>query len=184
MYIIMGLPGAGKSTVISKFSERNKDWEIINYGTLMLEIAKKEFGVENRDEMRNDVELSKKVQREVARILSNKNEDKMILDTHASIKTPKGYYPGLPKETLEIIKVDGIILITAKAEEIINRREKDPTRIRDKEDIKDIEEHDLVNKSMCSVYSVLARAPFKIIENKEGKIEEAVEELEKILIKK
>jgi hypothetical protein len=70
MYIIMGVPGAGKSTVINKFMEKHKEWEVINYGTLMFEIAKK-FGIENRDDMRkSDLDLQKKIQARVGEELS------------------------------------------------------------------------------------------------------------------
>ncbi len=181
MYIVVGLPGAGKSTVLSKFKEKNSEWRIIVYGTLMFEIAK-EFGINDRDEMRkSSLELQRKIQKRVGEELSKIKEEKVILDTHAAIKTNTGYLPGLPFDVVKNLRVEGVILITAKAEEILERRERDKSRKRDKESKESIEQHDLINKAMCSSYAVLSGAPFSIVENREGKLEETVSELERIL---
>ncbi|MEJ2068439.1 MAG: AAA family ATPase, partial [Deltaproteobacteria bacterium] len=64
----MGLPGAGKSTVLKGVGGEVKQ---VNYGTLMIEIAKEKFGVGERDGMRNlPVGQQKEVQAEVAERLS------------------------------------------------------------------------------------------------------------------
>ncbi len=184
MYIIMGVPGAGKSTVINKFKEKNEGWEVVNYGTLMFEIAKK-FGINDRDEMRKaDINLQKKIQKEVGEELSkiSREKEKLILDTHASIKTKKGYMPGLPESLLKGMKVNGIILITADAEEIDKRRKKDKSRERDSESIEEIKKHELINIAMCSNYAVISSCPFSIIRNKEGLLEESVKKLEDVLL--
>ena len=183
MYIVMGVPGAGKTTVLEKFIENNPEWEIVNYGTLMFNIAKL-YGINDRDEMRKSpIEIQKKIQEEVANKLSeiSKNKNK-ILDTHAAIKTPSGYLPGLPEKTLKKMKVDGLILITADPDEILSRRRKDKTRKRDEEGENQLKEHISININMCSTYSVITGAPFKIINNKEGKIKETVEHLENVLL--
>ncbi|MEM4368576.1 MAG: AAA family ATPase, partial [Candidatus Anstonellales archaeon] len=94
MIIVMGLPGAGKSTVLQNLKLEN--YVILNYGTLMFEIAQKEKLVSNRDEMRK---LNPEEQRRIQRMVVDeikKHGKRVILDTHCSIKTPKGYLPGLP----------------------------------------------------------------------------------------
>ncbi len=181
MYIIMGLPGAGKTTILNEVSKRLNDFKIVNYGTLMMEIAEKEFNIKNRDELRKaDITIQKSIQKRVGEELSSM-KGKVILDTHCAIKTPKGYLPGLPFEILKGLNVDGLILVTADINEIIERRKNDPTRQRDKDDYNSLKEHDDMNRFMLAAYSVITGAPCYIVNNKQGKLEEAVKEVIGIL---
>jgi adenylate kinase len=116
------------------------------------------------------------VQKLVAKKLSGE-KGKVILDTHCSISTPGGYYPGLPFDFLKNIKVDSLVLITADPKEIEARRATDPTRKRDSDDIS---LHDAMNKSFLAAYSAFTGAPAVIIYNRQGKLEEAVAALQKI----
>ena len=43
---------------------------------------------------------------------------KVILDTHCSVATPSGYYPGLPFEFLKLWKVEALMYVTADVEEL------------------------------------------------------------------
>ncbi len=174
MIIVMGLPGAGKTTVLKGVKS---DYRILNYGDLMFEIEKEKYGIKDRDEMRKlPVEKQKEVQKLVAEKLS-KEEGKVILDTHCSVNTPGGYYPGLPFEFLKVLKVDALVLITADPKEIEQRRTRDPSR---KRDIDDVALHDLMNKAFLAAYSAFTGAPAVVIMNRQGKLEDAVAELQKI----
>ncbi|PIN82994.1 hypothetical protein COV61_04405 [Candidatus Micrarchaeota archaeon CG11_big_fil_rev_8_21_14_0_20_47_5] len=94
MIIVLGLPGSGKSTVLSLLQD--KSCKRLNYGSLMFEIAQKEFGISSRDEIRKlTAEKQKKVQAKVGEMLANE-KGKVLLDTHCSVSTPSGYLPGLP----------------------------------------------------------------------------------------
>jgi adenylate kinase len=184
MYIVMGMPGAGKTTVLKKAMEKKKGYEVVNYGDMMVEIAQKKFKVKNRDEMRKlDFEKQKSLQLEVEKRLIKLSHtiDRIILDTHCSIKTPHGYLPGLPMRLLEKLKVDGLVLISADIDEIIRRRASDETRIRDKEEKHELEEHDFFNRAMLSAYAIMCGAPAIVIMNHDGKVEEAAEKLASIL---
>lgn len=179
MIIMMGLPGAGKSSVLGGVG--NPAWKILNYGTLMFEIAQKSYGLTHRDEMRKlPVEKQKKVQEEVATLLS-REKGKVILDTHCSIKTSKGYLPGLPFSLLEKLPVDAVVLITATPEEIMGRRKSDGTRARDPESLESVREHDLMNKSLLAAYAAHRGCPARIIYNHDGKLGEAVSQLRQML---
>jgi adenylate kinase len=178
MIIVMGLPGAGKSTVLKGVGGEVKQ---VNYGTLMFEIAKEKFGVGERDGMRKlPVGQQKEVQAEVAERLS-KEEGKLILDTHCSIKTKKGYLPGLPFELLSQLKVEGVVLITAKPEELLERRNKDASRARDAETLEDVREHDSMNRALLAAYAAHRGCPAKIIYNAQGRVEEASARLRELL---
>jgi len=175
----MGLPGAGKSTVLAAASKST--YKMVNYGDLMFEIASKEFGVKHRDELRKlPPETQKKVQSAVGMALSEM-KGKVILDTHCSISTPKGYLPGLPYSLLSSLKVDYLVLITAPIDEIIGRRKSDTTRVRDAESADSLLEHDSMNRSFLAAYSCLTGAPALIISNRNGKLKEAQEALLRLL---
>ncbi|MEM2948369.1 MAG: adenylate kinase [Candidatus Anstonellales archaeon] len=184
MYIVMGMPGAGKTTVLAKAMEKKKGYEMVNYGDMIFELAKKKHKVKNRDEVRKLPPAKQKaLQMEVEkRLIKLSNTiERIILDTHCSIKTPSGYLPGLPQRLLEKLKVDGLILISASIDEIMGRRARDETRIRDKEERAELEEHDFINRAMLSAYATMCGAPAIIIMNHEGKVEEAAEKLASIL---
>ena len=179
MIIVMGLPGAGKSTVLSASSKTG--YKTVNYGDLMFEIASKEKIISHRDELRKlDPSQQKRVQAAVGRALAEM-KGKVILDTHCSISTKKGYLPGLPYSLLSGLKVEYLVLISAPIEEILARRKKDATRVRDAESPESLAEHDSINRSFLAAYSCLAGAPAVIIMNRDGGLASAQEKLLSIL---
>lgn len=179
MIIVMGVPGAGKTTVLE--AAANNGWEIINYGTLMFELGK-EFGISNRDEIRKlDEKKQKELQKKVGLILASKNEKKLILDTHCSIRTPKGYLPGLPFEILKNLKVEGLILITAPVGDILRRRQTDQSRIRDLQTKEDLLEHEQINLAYLAAYSVLTSSPASIIINSDNNLQNSQKRLLELL---
>ncbi len=172
MIIVMGLPGAGKSTVLSELKKMRPEYTIANYGDLMFEIEKKEGWVTQRDEMRKlSIEKQKKAQSLVAERLATE-KGKFILDTHCSVNTPRGYYPGLPISLLKGISVELLIYVTATVEEIERRRKSDTTRVRD---VDNIAEHDSINRSYLATYSAFTAAPAAIVYNREGELKKTIE---------
>ena len=175
--IIVGIPGVGKTSLVTKVVElikaKNKTASVHSYGTVMLELAK-DFGVKNRDELRTlPVEKQKELQRLAAEKLASLNYDVIFVDTHAFISTKAGFYPGLPNHVIQIIEPTNFIAITASPDEIHNRRIKDETRNRDTISIEEIKKELAVQDAMLSSCSVLSGSPMKVIFNHEGNIEEA-----------
>ncbi|MFA5108441.1 MAG: adenylate kinase [Candidatus Micrarchaeia archaeon] len=171
MIIVMGLPGAGKSTVLQVASDAG--WKVLNYGTLMFEIASKEYGIADRDMLRKlPSQKQKKVQEKVGKMLSAEKERKVILDTHCSINTPKGYLPGLPFLLLKDLPVERLVLLTAPVAHILARRKKDASRVRDEQGADSLKEHDEMNHYYLATYSVVSGAPAVILQNADGKLEE------------
>ena len=175
--IIVGIPGVGKTSLVTKVVElikaKNKTASVHSYGTVMLELAK-DFGVKNRDELRTlPVEKQKELQRLAAEKLASLNDDVIFVDTHAFISTKAGFYPGLPNHVIQIIEPTNFIAITASPDEIHNRRIKDETRNRDTISIEEIKKELAVQDAMLSSCSVLSGSPMKVIFNHEGNIEEA-----------
>jgi len=178
--IVAGIPGAGKTTVMNEVLKR-KNINVVNYGDEIFKIAKERKLVQHRDELRKlPYELQREMQIQAAKNISKLGN--VIVDTHCTIKTPFGYLPGLPYDVLQILKPSRIILIEADAKEIMERRRKDvDIRKRDEESIESMEEHQLMNKIAGMSYATLTGATLKIIKNRQGKLEEAVEEMMKAL---
>ncbi|MFN3910107.1 MAG: adenylate kinase [Candidatus Anstonellaceae archaeon] len=172
MIIVVGLPGVGKTTIIQEAS--TKGWEIINYGSLMFELAKNEFGISSRDEIRKlDEKKQEKLQKKVGDYLAKRKEKNLILDTHCSIHTNNGYLPGLPFNLLKKLQVEKLILITAPIDDILKRRQIDQGRERDFQSKESIIEHEQLNMAYLAAYSVISGAPVSIIKNLDNKLEDS-----------
>ncbi len=179
--VMIGIPGVGKTSLLSKMAEIIKNHEktvsVISYGTLMYEVAK-ENGLKDRDELRKlPVSEQQALQKTAAEKIATHDEQVVIIDTHAFITSPEGYYPGLPEHVLKIIKPTNFVSVSAKPEEIYNRRMKDTTRNRDKITLANIKKELDVQSGMISACAVITGSPVKHILNNEGKIDEAADKI-------
>lgn len=175
--IIVGIAGAGKTTVVTKIvdilKDKKKSVSVHSFGTIMFEEAKK-LGITNRDELRKlPVDKQKNLQKKAAKKIVDFDHDLVIIDTHAFISTKEGFYPGLPHHVLEELKPANFIVISARPEEIYNRRMQDSTRHRDIISIDNIKKELAVQDAMLSSCVVLTGSPMKSVLNTEGKVEEA-----------
>jgi len=175
--IIVGIPGVGKTTVVSRVVEllkaKNVKVSVSIFGTVMFDEAKKK-GVQNRDDLRKlSVKQQKELQSMAATTIASITDDVVIVDTHAFISTQEGFYPGLPQNVLEILNPDSFIMISARPEEIYNRRMTDTTRTRDIVSIDAIKKELDVTSAMLSTCSILCGSPIKMVLNTEGKVDEA-----------
>ncbi len=176
--IVTGVPGVGKSTVMDGVS-KNTGMKIVNYGDVMLEMAKT-MGVKNRDEIRKlPAEKQREIQKKAGEELGKM--DNVIIDTHMSIKTPSGYLPGLPEWVLREIRPSMLVLIEANPNDIYSRRNRDDTRLRDMESADDIRIQQDLNRSFASACAVISGATVVIVKNEEGKVDKAVEDLVRMI---
>ncbi|HXW02048.1 MAG TPA: adenylate kinase [Candidatus Nitrosotenuis sp.] len=179
--VIVGIAGVGKTTLVSKIVEilnsKKKSVSVHSFGTVMFEEAKK-LGIENRDELRKlSVEEQKELQKMAAKKIASFDHNIVIIDTHAFIATKEGFYPGLPSHVLDELKPANFITVSARPEEIYNRRMKDTTRERDIISIDSIKKELAVQEAMLSSCAVITGSPVKSILNSEGKVEEAANEV-------
>lgn len=183
--IVTGIPGTGKTTVCNVVAKLAKNTglevNIINYGTVMVEVLQKHEKAMERDTMRKtDVNFQRELQRESAGAVLERIRRLggiTIIDTHMSIKTLEGYLPGLPFHVLELLKPEMFVVVEAAPNEIFSRRMKDTTRKRDEAVEEAVEEELLFSRLMAGACAVLTGSPVKIVINAEGKQEEAATEI-------
>jgi adenylate kinase len=183
--IITGVPGVGKTTVVNealkKIKEEGVEYQLINFGTFMFEVAITELIAKNRDQMRTlDRTVQKRLQQLAAQAIA-KISGNVLIDTHASVKTPKGYLAGLPEWVLREIMPDLIILVETDDDQILMRRLSDDTRSRDKEGARAIAEHQQFNRSIAAAYAMVTGCNVKIIINPDHLLEHAASDMAAVL---
>ena len=183
--IITGVPGVGKTTVVNealkKIKEEGVEYKSINFGTFMFEVAKSDNIVEDRDQMRTlDRAVQKRLQQRAAQAIAQ-IPGNILIDTHASVKTPKGYLAGLPEWVLREIMPDTIVLVETDDDQILMRRLTDETRSRDKEGSRSIAEHQQFNRSVAAAYAMLSGCTVKIVINADFLLERAAEDMAAVL---
>jgi len=188
--VVTGIPGTGKTTVCNELAKLakqiGKKVEVINYGTIMVELSRKSGKTLHRDKLRKSgLTLQRNLQAEAAKIISKKAaeaEGYVIVDTHMSIKTVDGYLAGLPSHVLQLLNPDMFILVEAEPQEVLSRRFKDATRKRDKALEGEIAEEILFSRLMAATCAVLTGASVKTLKNPAGKQVKAAEEVLKLLV--
>jgi len=183
--IITGVPGVGKTTVITQTLETLKaegiEYRSINFGSFMFEVAQAEGLVEDRDQMRR---LDRREQKRLQKLAAEKMaaiEGNIIIDTHASVKTPAGYLAGLPEWVLTALMPDTIVLVETDDDQILLRRLSDATRVRDMEGAGSIREHQQMNRAFAASYAMLTGCTVSLVVNADHLLEEGVKALAEVL---
>jgi len=177
--VVTGIPGVGKTTVMQKAAE-GMDIQFVTFGTVMIDIAKQLGLVKDRDEMRKlSLDQQKQLQIKTAEKIGKMKN--VIVDTHCTVKTPKGYMPGLPEWVLRKLNPTSIVIVEADPKEIYDRRAKDTSRSRDPDSVEKIAEHQMINRAAAMAYATLTGATVKIVFNHDNKLDEAVKEAEPVI---
>jgi adenylate kinase len=159
VFLVAGLSGVGKSSVVNDALARVKDVVRVNFGDAILREALDENLVKNRDELRLlDPEVQKRLQAKAAAKIG-KMGGKVVVDTHLN-----------PKR---------IVILEADPGDILKRRILDRGRSRVDESLEEIEEHFDFDRAAAISMSIHVGSPVKIIRN--DVVEEAGEELARIL---
>ena len=180
--ILTGVPASGGTTVTKKAMEKlaahGQVFKMVTYSDVMLDEALQRRWVETRDDIRKlDPVRQRELQKIAARTISKMATNPLVVDTHATVRTPTGYLPGLPTWVLDELKPELILIVETAPEEIIRRRNADKSRKRDAQDEIGVQEHQQVNKAICMAYAAYTGAAVKILQNPDGKLGQAVAEL-------
>jgi adenylate kinase len=183
--IITGVPGVGKTTVVNEALKKLKtegiEYQSINFGSFMFDVAMADGTVKDRDQMRSlDKTVQKRLQQNAAQAIA-KIPGNVLVDTHASVKTPKGYLAGLPEWVLHEIMPDLIVLVETDDDQVLMRRLSDQTRSRDKEGSKAIAEHQQFNRAIAASYAMLTGCTIKMITNADFLLDRAADDMAAVL---
>lgn len=178
--VLVAVPGAGKSTIMKAAQKLKPDIKIVNFGDQMLKIAKERYGIQDRDEMRKRLSLEayQALQEEAAKEIASFSGD-LLIDTHASVKMARGFYPGLPDRVAELLKPDVILLLEFDPQVVLQRRLKDislkapettavgsvsiPRAGRDLETPEEVELQQQVNRGYAIAAANAARCAVKVL---------------------
>ncbi|MCS7143099.1 MAG: adenylate kinase [Aigarchaeota archaeon] len=192
--VVLAIPGAGKTTILRRLAQERSDLRVVNFGDMMFETAKTIFNIDDRDQMRVRLKLPdyRKIQLNAAENIARMG-GVVIVDTHAVIKTPYGYYPGLPIDVARRIEPDSIVFMEFDPSDILARRNKDAAlglRDRGGDVPEEIEEHQRIakefaisasNASSCYFLSLNFRYkesyPFQHVDDAARQLNKHIEEL-------
>ncbi len=173
--VVVGVPGVGKSTVVDRLVSGYHGASLVNFGTVMFDLAKARKWVKDRDGLRKmPVERQKRLQRSAAAHISKMKEKVVVVDTHLFIRTNEGFWPGLPFEVVRAMKPTHLVLVEASPEEVLRRRSADSTRYRDRLTAEGMAEELQLARSFLTVSSTLTGAPMLVVNNGDGKADEVV----------
>lgn len=175
--ILVGIPGAGKSSILQELMRQIPKMKIVNYGDKMLEEASS-LGI-NREQLRKmPFKDQQQIGIQTARnIVQEPNEGMMIIDTHALIKTSTGFCPGLPVEVLHILTPSAYALVECLPQTIVERRRKDNTRLRDEETIEQLSMHQELTRSFLTACCMHTGSILCCIQNNHSSISENAQPL-------
>ena len=83
---------------------------------------------------------------------------------------------------LNIMKPTNLVMVAAEPQEIADRRKADQTRQRDIISAENVQKELDISRVMVASCSILTGAPFAIIMNSDGKVEEAAANIAKMLL--
>ncbi|MGD0510215.1 MAG: AAA family ATPase [Candidatus Micrarchaeaceae archaeon] len=174
---VCGSPGAGKSTLVNRLA-KNKNYKVLNAGTLMMDFAVKKKYVKNRDELR--FLSNKKVSSLRAEFLMeiSKINGNVILDSHATVQQNGRYLPGITAQDVKYLKgLVGFVYIDSVTGDILKRRVDDRTRRRENERADLIDVQRLINISIISAYSTDFNIPLYVVFNQQGKLAQSMKQI-------
>jgi adenylate kinase len=154
----------------------------IVFGTVMLEEGKRLGWIRHRDEIRKlSLEKQIRLQKVAATKISKTRGKVLLVDTHLFIRTPEGYWPGLPFDVIRALRPTHLVLVEASSEDILLRRNEDKTRYRDTTDAAELEFELSLARNLLSSASLVSGAPMLIVKNEQGKLDEAVEKVVRLV---
>ncbi|QQG49364.1 MAG: adenylate kinase [archaeon] len=180
--VIVGIPGVGKTTIVGALLKMIKGSRVANFGSEMTAEAKRLGWATERDDLRKlPVEKQRRLQKLAAVRISKMREQVVLIDTHVFIRTPEGFWPGIPFDIAVALKPTHIVLLEATPDEVLARRLKDGTRRRDEARKADIEADLALARQFVAITSTVTGAPMLMLRNDSGRSADAAGSVAKVL---
>lgn len=177
--VAAGVPGVGSTRVCERTRQAlDDDYELLNFGDIMLEEAMARELAASRDDLRNlPLTEMNHLQRRAAEYLAERaRHHHLLVDTHFVLHTAYGFIPGLPEAVLREVHPDMLVLVEAPPETIVDRRAASEHREYPAENAQTVRFHQQLNRAAAVTYSMHADAPIRVVSN-EADIESAVDRL-------
>lgn len=162
--LLTGIPAAGKTTILQEILKACPFVKHINYGDVMLQEAAAQHI--SRDALRKlPFSKQQEIGLSAAKTIATQTKGILLIDTHAMIKTPTGFCPGIPQKILQILHPHAIVAIESDPAIIHERRHRDNSRSRDRETIEEIAHHQALNRAFLAACSALTGSLLIFINN-------------------
>lgn len=174
IFIVVSLPGTGKSSIIES-ARLDRRYQLINCGDVMGEIGIKRRHVKDKDDLRKLAK--KKYSDDIDYVFEkvSKMDGDIIFSTHVSGESKGRFLPSMSDENTKKFKnIVGIMYIDAPTSQISQRRKADKTRKRAIETDAMISRHKALTLSTLVEYTSYLNIPLYIINNEDGQLRDAI----------
>lgn len=175
LVIVVGHNGSGKSTLMEPLGKSGK-YVVVNLGEVMHDLARKKKLVKHPDQIKElDDETQEDLRNEAVRHVS-KMKGHVILDTHSAAEQHGRFIPGLHHYLSSHFKhAAGFLYVDADSDTILKRTNKG------KKEKFTINMQKSINLAILSYYSSQLGIPLYVVNNNDGKLEEARAQVSKHL---
>lgn len=181
--VVTGVPGVGASNVCREARTRlADDYELLNFGDIMLEEAVTRGLVRERDELATlplrDIRL---LQRRAGEFVARRAYSRsIILNTHLVVATVHGFVPGLPPTVLADVSPDRFVLVEADPSVVSDRRKTVEYRTYREQGQRAIDLHQDLNRASAATHAAETGGTIRLVDN-DGPVEEAATALAEIV---
>ncbi|MFC5368842.1 adenylate kinase [Salinirubrum litoreum] len=175
--LVAGVPGVGVSSICQAARQSLDDYELVNFGDVMLEQAATHGLASARSELASLTRReTERLQHRAGEYVADRAEEtNLLVTTHFAVETDAGIVPGLPASILREIDPDLFVLVESPAETIHERRA-EATREHDGISVHRIDFLQQLNRTAAFDYAVAANATVELVENDES-VESAADAL-------
>jgi adenylate kinase len=167
--LVSGVPGVGLSSICTQARRHvDEEYELVNFGDVMLEQAAMHDLATSRDELSSLTRReTRRLQRRTGEYVADRaDEADVILATHLAVETDVGFVLGLPDDVLQAVDPDRFVLVEATPETVTARRERADRDYGDASSHAIEFEQDL-NRSACVEYAAEVDAPIQLVRNQD-----------------
>jgi adenylate kinase len=164
--LVTGVPGIGTGAVCEQARRELGDgFDLINVGDVVLEHALERGLASTREDLASlSVSDLRLLQNRASEFVAKRaREETVIVDTNATIRTPRGLLPGFTETALRNVNPDAIVTVEASPAAVRELRTADEKRTFPDESQRAIEFHQQVNRAAVVSYATHAAAPISVL---------------------